>query len=125
MNFFKKFIKRLTFILDPLLKLLRKNAPFIMSLSCIEAFQKIKNTINNKDKLQTYDPEGLLIIYIDASMIAYGANVCQLRKKIKRPVIHWSQRRKHFLHIRSFNFLELHSIINFRENFNLCYWKSR
>ncbi len=66
-QFYARFIPNLAEILEPLYKLLRKNAKFEWNSNCDLAFKKIKNLMTSDIILCHFDPKLPLILATDAS----------------------------------------------------------
>lgn len=92
-NFYHKFIKDSSKTLEPFHNLLRKNVPFIWSLECEEAFNKIKTYLTSIPVLAIFDRKAPIHIYTDASADGMGAILKQIQSDgSQKPVAYFSKR---------------------------------
>lgn len=73
LNYYGKFIPRLSEKLVPLHKLLQKDTPFSWSQECHDAFEKSKTCLVNSNLLVLYDGKKPLFVTTDASEYGVGA----------------------------------------------------
>jgi hypothetical protein len=66
-NFYRRFIRNYGIIARPLIRLTRKDTPFIFDTKCSEAFQELKERLLSAPILRHYDPELETILETDAS----------------------------------------------------------
>lgn len=76
-NFYGKFIKNLSYHVDPLYKLLKKNTDWVWGKSEKQAFENIKQMLGNTKTLDHYDESKHLIVTCDASARGVGAVLAQ------------------------------------------------
>lgn len=71
-NFERKYVPKITQILEPLYNLLRKNVKFYWSNECTTAFKNIKEILCSGPILAIFNPKSDIFIYTDASMNGLG-----------------------------------------------------
>lgn len=92
-NFYHKYIKDSTIILEPLHNLLRKDQKFIWTEKCQESFNKTKNFLCSKPVLGIFDPDKEIYIYTDASIQGLGAILKQPQENgDEKPIAYFSKR---------------------------------
>ncbi|CAB3230820.1 unnamed protein product [Arctia plantaginis] len=92
-NFYHEYIPNSSILLDPLHKLLRKDAQFIWSEECEETFSNIKNLLCSQPVLEIFDKDLPITIYTDASLNGIGAILKQIKKNGKeKPVGYFSKK---------------------------------
>lgn len=72
-NYYGRFIKRLSYLLRPLNNLLKKNAPFKWTTECEVAFKRAKIEFEKEEILIPYDSELPIVLATDASPYGVGA----------------------------------------------------
>ncbi|UYV71173.1 hypothetical protein LAZ67_8002033, partial [Cordylochernes scorpioides] len=77
-SYYRKFIKDISLIADPLTGLIRKNAQFTWTEKQEEAFQNLKKALINPPILGHFDPNAATYIHTDASNIGLGATLVQI-----------------------------------------------
>ncbi|GKF85615.1 reverse transcriptase domain-containing protein, partial [Tanacetum coccineum] len=85
-GFYRRFIKDFSKISRPMTHLLEKNAPFIFSEECIQAFQTLKKKLNEAPILIAPDWDQPFELMCDASDFAIGAVLGQRIEKHFRPI---------------------------------------
>ena len=87
-NYYARFIKNLSLILEPLNALLQKNNRFIWPKQCNEAFERAKCEFARDNCMVHFDPKGTLVLACDASLYG-GAAVLSHRYKnnTEKPII--------------------------------------
>lgn len=80
-GFYCRFIQAFSKIARPMTHLLEKDAPFILSLECIEAFQTLKKKITEAPILVAPDWDLPFELMCDASDFAVGAVLGQCKTK--------------------------------------------
>lgn len=92
-NFYHEYIPNSSILLDPLHRLLRKNAQFIWSEECEKTFSDIKNILCSQPVLEIFDKDLPITIYTDASLNGIGAILKQVQKNGKeKPVAYFSKK---------------------------------
>ena len=76
-NYYRRFTKDLSGIVEPLTKLLRKNVKFVISAEAKESFEKCKSILTTSPVLKYPDFQRPFIITTDASNVALGAVLSQ------------------------------------------------
>ena len=72
-QYVSRFIPNLADTLEPLRKLTRKNASFVWSKECEEAFGTLKEKLSESACLAYYDPSKEIVIQVDSSQHGIGA----------------------------------------------------
>lgn len=72
-NYYGKFVKNLSTILNPLYQLLKKDKKWSWDENCEIAFNKIKTILQSKEVLVHFDPKLPLKLTVDASSVGIGA----------------------------------------------------
>lgn len=97
-NFYNKYVPKISIILDPLHNLLRKNQKFIWTDDCEKTFKYLKNFLCTQPVLAIYDPNLPIYIYTDASLQGVGAVLKQPQTKegkfenSEKPVAYFSRK---------------------------------
>ena len=66
-NFYRRFIKDFSKIIAPMVRLTRKDTPFVWDDKCQEAFRFLKEAFTSAPILRHFDPERLTVLETDAS----------------------------------------------------------
>jgi len=92
-NYYRKFIKNFAEIIEPLRKLLKKNADYLWNEEANNAFNKLKNAFLNNEVLIFPDPEKEFVVETDASDFAVGCILSQVSPKdnLLHPVAFYSR----------------------------------
>jgi len=77
-NFYRKFIKNFSTIIEPLRTLLKKNTDFIWDVMVDNAFNELKNAFSGNEVLIYPDPEKEFVVETDASDYAVGCILSQV-----------------------------------------------
>ncbi|UYV66407.1 K02A2.6-like [Cordylochernes scorpioides] len=77
-NYYRKFVKDFSKISFPLVRLTRKNQPFIWNEEVEESFAKLKMALFTKPVLAIYNPDYPSKVYTDASKYGIGAILTQI-----------------------------------------------
>ena len=77
-NFYRKFIKNFSTIIEPLWTLLKKNTDFILDVREDNAFNELKNAFSGNEVLIYPDPEKEFVVETDASDYAVGCILSQV-----------------------------------------------
>ncbi|UYV80667.1 hypothetical protein LAZ67_19001324, partial [Cordylochernes scorpioides] len=77
-NYYRKFAKDFSKISFPLVRLTRKNQPFIWNEEVEESFAKLKMALSTKPVLAIYNPDYPSKVYTDASKYGIGAILTQI-----------------------------------------------
>lgn len=95
-NYYNEYVPKISLILEPLHKLLRKGQNFIWSDECQEAFEYMKNFLCTQPVLAIFDSDLPIHIYTDASLKGIGAILKQPQlnenSKIEKPVAYFSKK---------------------------------
>ncbi|GBN79427.1 Retrovirus-related Pol polyprotein from transposon 17.6 [Araneus ventricosus] len=70
LNYFRGLIYDYAGIVEPLVKLTKKNTPFVLSVECENAFNTVQEIILKKPTLKNFDPNLPISLITDASKIA-------------------------------------------------------
>nr|GEV91168.1 hypothetical protein [Tanacetum cinerariifolium] len=84
--FYRRFIKNFSKISRPMTHLLEKNAPFVFSDDCIQAFRTLKEKLTEVPILIAPNWDQPFELMCDASDFAVGAVLGQIIKKHFRPI---------------------------------------
>lgn len=66
-NFYRRFIRDYRIVAKPLVRLTRKDTPFVFDDSCMEAFEEIKDRLISSPILRHYNPDLESMLETDAS----------------------------------------------------------
>ncbi|GBO00652.1 Retrovirus-related Pol polyprotein from transposon 17.6 [Araneus ventricosus] len=80
LNYFRGLIYDYAGIVEPLVKLTKKNTPFVWSVECENAFNTVQEIILKKPTLKNFDPNLPISLITDASKIAI-CGILLLQKK--------------------------------------------
>ncbi|UYV64131.1 K02A2.6-like, partial [Cordylochernes scorpioides] len=86
-NYYRKFVKDFSKISFPLVRLTRKNQPFIWNEEVEESFAKLKMALSTKPVLAIYNPDYPSKVYTDASKYGIGAILTQIGSDNEEHVI--------------------------------------
>lgn len=96
-NYNRKFIPRITEILEPLHKLLRKENKFEWNDDCQKSFEKLKQILTTEPVLKMYNPKNEIILETDASKIGVGAVLKQVdADKNVNPIGYFSKKLSNY-----------------------------
>ena len=91
-NFYGKFVPKLSEELHPLYAILNKNPDFIWSEECKRAFDFAKNVVTGDRVLVHFDPEKPVIVSVDASPYGLGAVLShKMEDGSERPIAYASR----------------------------------
>lgn len=76
--YYAKFVPNISTLLEPLYKLLKKNAKFQWNGECDEALNKVKFLLVSSEVLAHYSPDLPLVLTTDASSVGIGAVISHL-----------------------------------------------
>ncbi|XP_026687108.1 uncharacterized protein K02A2.6-like [Diaphorina citri] len=85
-TYYTKFIPNMAQLASPLYLLLRKDQPWVWSVSQNKAFTKIIDSIVSSGVLAHYDPQKETIVSTDASDFGIAGVLWQVHDKVQRPV---------------------------------------
>ncbi len=85
-SYYRRFIPSFSRVAAPLHALTRKNAPFVWSLSCQEAFDKLEELLTTAPVLAYPDFTQGFILETDASAAGLGAVLAQEQNGARRPI---------------------------------------
>ncbi|XP_064483050.1 uncharacterized protein K02A2.6-like [Ornithodoros turicata] len=77
LNFYSRFLPNTATVLEPLYKLLKKNAQWQWSADCENSFKRAKELLQNSQVLALYDSEKPLKVTCDASSYGLGVVLSQ------------------------------------------------
>ena len=66
-NFYRRFIKGYSEVVAPIVRLTRKDVPFVWTTDCEAAFNRLKEAFTSAPILSHFDPEREIIVETDAS----------------------------------------------------------
>ena len=76
-RYYRRFISNFSKIAQPMTKLLQKDAKFVWSLACEEAFQALKNLLTTAPVLAQPDIDRPFDVYCDAPKTGLGCVLMQ------------------------------------------------
>lgn len=91
MNYFRKFIKNFAALAAPINKNMRKTEEFNWTKECEDSFNKFKSILTSPNVLYYPDFTQPFVITCDASKIACGSVLSQIRNGIDVPIAYHSQ----------------------------------
>ncbi|GBM15519.1 Retrovirus-related Pol polyprotein from transposon 17.6 [Araneus ventricosus] len=86
LNYFRGLIYDYAGIVEPLVKLTKKNTPFVWSVECENAFNTVQEIILKKPTLKNFDPNLPISLITDASKIAICGILLQKKDNIFYPL---------------------------------------
>ena len=91
-NFYRRFIRDFSKLVKPLVALTRKEAPFVWSSDCTQAFESVKNQVTAAPILKHFDPRRQAILETDASDYVTGGILSQYNDDhVLHPVAFYSR----------------------------------
>jgi hypothetical protein len=81
-GYYRRFIEGFSKIAGPMIKLLRKNTPFVLSEECEASFQTLKDKLTTTPVLAVPETGKYYTVYCDASKNGLGCVLMQDRKFI-------------------------------------------
>lgn len=104
-GYYRKFVANFSELAEPLTNLLKKNVPFCWSLSCEDAFNKLKAVLTNQPVLKSPDFSKPFQLAVDASDVGIGGLLLQADENgIDHPVAYYS--KKLDIHQRRYSTIE-------------------
>ena len=104
-GYYRKFVANFSELAEPLTNLLKKNVPFCWSLSCEDAFNKLKAILTNQPVLKSPDFSKPFQLAVDASDVGIGGLLLQADENgIDHPVAYYS--KKLDIHQRRYSTIE-------------------
>jgi hypothetical protein len=92
-NFYHKYIPKISTILEPLHRLLRKYIKFSWSEDCEKSFTEIKKLLGSQPALKIFDKDLPIKIFTDASIEGMGAILKQTQQNgEEKPVAYFSRK---------------------------------
>jgi len=92
-NFYHEYIPKISTILEPLHRLLRKDIKFIWSVDCEKSFTEIKKLLCSQPVLEIFDKDLPIKIFTDASIEGMGAILKQTQQNgEEKPVAYFSRK---------------------------------
>ncbi|XP_056685879.1 uncharacterized protein, partial [Spinacia oleracea] len=90
-GFYRRFIKDFSKIVKPLTQLLLKDAPFVFTDACLEAFDRIKQALISAPTIRSPEWDIPFEIMCDASDYAVGAVLGQRKEKVLHAIYYASK----------------------------------
>ncbi|GBN72721.1 Transposon Tf2-6 polyprotein [Araneus ventricosus] len=87
-----EIIKNIAGIVEPLVKLTKKNTPFVWSVECENAFNTVQEIILKKPTLKNFDPNLPISLITDASKIAICGILLQKKDNVFYPLEFFSRK---------------------------------
>ena len=92
-GYYRKFCKNFAAVTVPLTDLLRKSKPFVWSIECQDAFEKVKNLLCTHPVMSAPDFTKPFMLAVDASDFAAGAILMQRNNDgVDHPVAYFSKK---------------------------------
>ncbi|GBL95329.1 Transposon Tf2-6 polyprotein, partial [Araneus ventricosus] len=92
LNYFRILIYDYAGIVEPLVKLTKKNTPFVWSVECENAFNTVQEIILKKPTLKNFDPNLPISLITDASKIAICGILLQKKDNVFYPLEFFSRK---------------------------------
>ncbi|GBO19224.1 Transposon Tf2-9 polyprotein [Araneus ventricosus] len=92
LNYFRGLIYDYAGIVEPLVKLTKKNTPFVWSVDCENAFNTVQEIILKKPTLKNFDPNLPISLITDASKIAICGILLQKKDNVYYPLEFFSRK---------------------------------
>ncbi|GBM37309.1 Transposon Tf2-6 polyprotein [Araneus ventricosus] len=92
LNYFRGLIYDYAGIVEPLVKLTKKNTPFVWSVECENAFNTVQEIILKKPTLKNFDPNLPISLITDASKIAICGILLQKKDNVFYPLEFFSRK---------------------------------
>ncbi|GBO06387.1 Transposon Tf2-6 polyprotein [Araneus ventricosus] len=92
LNYFRGLIYEYAGIVEPLVKLTKKNTPFVWSVECENAFNTVQEIILKKPTLKNFDPNLPISLITDASKIAICGILLQKKDNVFYPLEFFSRK---------------------------------
>ncbi|GBM55273.1 Retrovirus-related Pol polyprotein from transposon 17.6 [Araneus ventricosus] len=92
LNYFRGLIYDYAGIVEPLVKLTKKNTPFVWSVECENAFNTVQEIIHKKPTLKNFDPNLPISLITDASKIAICGILLQKKDNVFYPLEFFSRK---------------------------------
>ncbi|GBM22890.1 Transposon Tf2-9 polyprotein [Araneus ventricosus] len=92
LNYFRGLIYDYAGIVEPLVKLTKKNTPFVWSVECENAFNTVQEIILKKPTLKNFDPNLPISLITDASKIAICGILLQKKDNVYYPLEFFSRK---------------------------------
>ncbi|GBM33314.1 Transposon Tf2-6 polyprotein [Araneus ventricosus] len=92
LNYFRGLIYDYAGIVEPLVKLTKKNTPFVWSIECENAFNTVQEIILKKPTLKNFDPNLPISLITDASKIAICGILLQKKDNVYYPLEFFSRK---------------------------------
>lgn len=81
-GYYRRFIKGFSHIALPLIRLTKKDQPFVWDSRCEESFQELKVRLKSTPVLVIPNPQEPFVVYTDASLKGLGCVLMQLGKVV-------------------------------------------
>ncbi|GBM18785.1 Transposon Tf2-9 polyprotein [Araneus ventricosus] len=92
LNYFRGLIYDYAGIVEPLVKLTKKNTPFVWSVECENAFNTVQEIILKKPTLKNFDPNLPISLITDASKITICGILLQKKDNVFYPLEFFSRK---------------------------------
>ena len=90
-QYYRRFVKNFSDVARPLTDLTKKGVTFKWTEACQTAFSTLKDTLLSPEVMAYPQNDGLFILDTDASLVAIGAVLSQVQKKVERVVAYGSR----------------------------------
>ena len=78
-NYYRRFVRGFSHIANPLNALTKKNVPFVWTVACAEAFDKLKRALVSAPILAYPNFREPFLLFVDASSIGMGFTLAQIQ----------------------------------------------
>ena len=78
-NYYRRFVKGFSYIANPLNALTKKNAPFVWTVTCADAFDKLKRALVSAPILAYPNFREPFLLFVDASYTGTGFALAKIQ----------------------------------------------
>ena len=78
-NYYRRFVKGFSYIANPLNALTKKNAPFVWTVTCADAFDKLKRALVSAPILAYPNFRKPFLLFVDASYTGIGFALAKIQ----------------------------------------------
>ena len=78
-NYYRRFVKGFSYIANPLNALTKKNVPFVWTVTCADAFDKLKRALVSAPILAYPNFREPFLLFVDASYTGFGFAIAKIQ----------------------------------------------